>query len=209
VYSPKFLEWYYITGNKQIEYPVENIWESIYLEFAKSDFGQEKCDRNFVNAVSNAKKALHLRVEALATAFGWNHIKKRNNFPSKLDFLGQCGIAAPNIIRRINKFRNTVEHDYHLPSEIEAEEYLDIVELYLMATNKITSEFPDGCDAQLMSIIDEYNEEWNYPSEIDIYFPEAQGVFKITHKDKELVKINIHNPDYFNWVSILVRQTEA
>lgn len=181
MHKPEILEWYFVTGGHQINYPVKGIWESTYLNFAKIDFAEAKEHRNFVNAVSNAKRALHYQVDALAKAFGWENLKKRNNFPTKMDFLGRCGVAAPNIIRRINKFRNTIEHDYYLPTEDEAEEYLDIVELYLMATHKIAIEFPDQPRTDLISDDEEYREEWNYPPFLKIYLPEAKGILKILY----------------------------
>lgn len=207
--KPDFLGWYYISGGHQIDYPVKGVWDSTYLGFAKSDFEEGKEHRNFVNAVSNAKRALHYQVDALSKAFGWEKLKERNNFPTKLEFLGKCGVTAPNIIRRVNKFRNTIEHDYYLPSEEEAEEYLDIVELYLMATHKIATEFPDRPGAYLISEDDEYNPDWKYPKNIEIYFPETEGSLKVASRESVIIELNIDDPEYYEWVYTLVQQSVA
>jgi hypothetical protein len=209
MHKPDFLGWYDIDGGHQIEYSVKGVWESTYLEFAKSDLEDGKNSRNFVNAVSNAKRALHYQVDALSKAFGWENLKERNNLPTKLEFLSKCGVAAPNIIRRVNKFRNTIEHDYYFPTEEETEEYLDIVELYLMATHKIATEFPDRPGAELRSSDDEYEKEWNYPDSIEIYFPETEGKLKIVSKEHSILDININKPEYFEWVYALVKQCVA
>lgn len=208
-FTPEILEWYYIVGGNIISYSVKNLWPSRYLSYAKKDLAKAS-ERSCVNCVSNAKRALHYQVDALAVAFGWDKIKKkRNDFPSKMEFLGKCGVISPTIIRRINKMRNRVEHDYYIPSEDEAVEYLEIVELYLLATDKTSSYFPDGPCADLISDDDEYESEWNYPESLEISIPEAEGVVKIKANGIELVNYNIDQPEYFEWVSAVVRQHSA
>ena len=207
--KPEMLGWYYIAGGYQIRYPVEGIWDCTYLEYAKDDFRQGTHTRHLLNAVSNAKRALHYQVEALAIAFGWQKAKGKNNFPSKLEFLGRFGVTAPNIMRRVNKFRNTIEHDYYIPSHDEAEEYLDIVELYLLATHKVATDFPDGPRAELMSEFEEYNPAWGYPPSLDIRFPEGEGVLKVLHGSNTIVDLDIEHPEYFDWVRALVQQSVA
>lgn len=86
MYKPELLGWYYMAGGYQIYYPIKGVWEFTYLCFAKSDLGDGKETRNFVNAVSNAKRVLHYQLAALSKAFGWEILKERNNFPAKLIF---------------------------------------------------------------------------------------------------------------------------
>lgn len=209
MYSPEFIGWYFVAEGNQISYPCRDVWDSTYLSFAQIDFTESDTQRHYVNAVSNAKRALHYQVDALAEAFGFQKFGGVNNFPSKLDFLGRCGVSAHSIIRRINKFRNSVEHDYHFPTKDEAEEYLDIVDLYIQATRKIAQNFPEKAYAELMSDDEEYDEDLAYPENIDIYFPEGEGKLKIVGEGKTIVDISIIDEDYFDWVSALVCQCVA
>lgn len=115
----------------------------LYLSFAKVDLGRP-FRRNRVNAVSNAKRALHLQVELLASALGFDCMPKnlRRNFPQKLDFLVSCGVVAPGILRRVNRTRNAVEHDYQIPTLDVTADFLDVVELFLRSTDRLRKSFP-------------------------------------------------------------------
>lgn len=203
-FTPDSIGWYYLAGGHQISYPVSGIWESTYFDYAKEDMEEGCSERNLVNAVSNAKRALHYQVDALSKAYGYELIKKNNSFPAKLEYLGKCGIAAQGIVRRVNKFRNSIEHDYYLPSKEETEEYLDIVELYLMATHKAATDYPDQPGAELMADDDEYEKSWGWPSYLDILFPEGKGTLQIKSDSLELLNIDITHPEYFRWVSAVV-----
>lgn len=207
-FTQEAIGWYFFTGNDALKYPVVGLWPSTYLDFAKKDFDEEKSPRCWVNAVSNAKRALHYQVDALATALGWEHLKSRNDFPSKLNFLGSCGVLSPTIIKRMNRFRNTVEHDYYIPTENETLDYLEIVELYLSATHFITIHFPEYIDAYLMSDDDEYDPSWNYPEEIDISLPQGDGILTIKDNHQTLVQVAVSEPAYYEWVSAILIQSE-
>lgn len=115
-FTPDLIGWYFVVGGSQITYARKGIWPSTYLAYAQADFEGEKDARTLVNTISNAKRALHYQVEGLAEALGWNHFKSRDDFPTRLNFLGLCGVLSPTIIRRINRIRNSVEYDYYIPS---------------------------------------------------------------------------------------------
>jgi hypothetical protein len=205
-HTPDLIGWYFVQGGSPIKYPTKDIWPSTYLDFARADFDQEKSARSWVNTVSNAKRALHLQVDALAVALGWSHVKGRNDFPTKLNFLGSCGVLSPTIIKRINRFRNSVEHDYYIPSEDEALEYLEIVELYLGATHHTATYFPDWVDAQLISDAEDYDPKMNYPPSIMILLPEGEGKLKITAAQETIVEVVVDESAYFEWVAAIVKQ---
>ncbi len=103
-----------------------------YLSFSKKDLEIEKSERTFINAISNAKRALHLQVETISKAFGFKSRKSKNNvnFHDHLEYCEKCGVLTPKILKSINKIRNAVEHDYYIPTEVEAEEFIDIIELF-------------------------------------------------------------------------------
>jgi hypothetical protein len=48
MYTPELLAWYYIAGGTQITYPVEDVWDSTYFDFAKSDFDEGKERKNLL-----------------------------------------------------------------------------------------------------------------------------------------------------------------
>ena len=208
-YTPDLVGWYFLHGGTQIPYSGSGIWPTTYLDYARADFEGDKSPRALVNAVSNAKRALHYQVEAIADALGWEHFKARQDFPTRLNFLGLCGVLSPIIIRRINKMRNSVEHDYYLPTEDEALEYIEIVELYLGATHQTATYFPDWVDAELMSDSDDYDKSLAYPSVIQVRLPPGKGILKITADDESVVDIAVTDPQYFNWVSAIIKQNAA
>jgi hypothetical protein len=208
-FSPELIGWYFVSGGTQIKYSREGIWPSTYLAYAQADFEGEKDARTLVNTVSNAKRALHYQVEGLADAFGWNHFKKRDDFPTRLNFLGLCGVLSPTIIRRINRMRNSVEHDYYTPTEDEALEYLEIVELYLGATHRTATYFPDDVQAELMADSEDYDPTLNYPPYIHIKLPEGEGHLTVTSGKQVIVDIAVSDPQYFKWVSAIIKQNAA
>lgn len=201
--------WYYIDGNGvQISYPQPGVWPDTYLDYAKddfSDFARLKSPRCLINSVSNAKRALHYQVDGLANALGWSEVKGKRDFPTKLEFLGRCGILSPLIIKRINKLRNTVEHDYYVPTEDEALEYLEIVELYLGATRTASVYFPSGITVYLMEDDDEYKAEWELPKSVFIDV-RSEGRIVITGGRDIIVDLSIKDEDYYGWLSAVIRQ---
>ncbi|MBC7489021.1 MAG: hypothetical protein H7240_02435 [Glaciimonas sp.] len=207
--TPELIGWYFFAGGSQISYPVAGLWPVRYLEYAKADFDEEKSPRCWVNTVSNAKKVLHYQVDALATALGWEHMKSRNNFPSKLNFLGSCGVLSPTIINRMNRLRNSVEHDYYEPTEDQALEYLEIVELYLGATHYTATYFPSDVEAELMSDAEDYDPSWDYPKMIQISLPEGTGKLTVHTKNEVIIEAAVGDTAYFEWVSVIVRQNAS
>ncbi len=133
------------TGWDKVSYPVETT-PRLYLDFAIEDLESgepKKTSRVFVNALSNAKRALHLQVETIAKAFGFTSSKKGfPNFHDYLSFCQKCGIVTPRILKKLNTVRNAVEHEYYIPSESETEDFIDVVELFLAATDKFIYQFP-------------------------------------------------------------------
>ncbi|WP_157510845.1 hypothetical protein [Frateuria sp. Soil773] len=207
--SPEMIGWYLVFGSQPVRYPVANLWPATYLHYAQLDFNQADGQRSWVNAVSNAKRALHYQVEALAVAFGSRRIGLRDSFPKKLDFLGSCGVISPTIIRRINRLRNRIEHDYHLPTEDEALEYLEIVELYLGATHFTATYFPGYVEAELIDDDEEYQESWNFPKVLKIHLTEGEGKLAIDANGARIFSAEVGTPEYFEWVAAIVRQNAS
>ncbi len=196
---------YYLSGGVQVSYMVDEVWPSTYLSFAQRDLEDAKTNRNFVNCVANAKRAIHYQVDALSKAFSFelSQYSKANNFPSKYEFLKKCGVIAPRLMNRLNRLRNSIEHDYYIPSIEEAEEYVEIAELYLAATNQISINFPHYTTGDLMDDDEDYDPSLDLPLLIEIKIPEGKGTLEIYCGENKLIERNIQDHDYYDWVSCI------
>lgn len=194
----------------QISYSKEDVWPDTYLSYAQQDYMEYESTgspKDLINAVSNAKRALHYQVDGLCEALGWMHLKKKNDFPSKLEFLKRCGLLSPTIVKRINRLRNTIEHDYYIPTEDETLEYLEIVELYLAALHISATYFPDNCTVELMDDSEDYDSSWKLPPWITIEIPEKSGQLRITSREGTLLDLCIKDEGYYAWISAIMRQS--
>ncbi|EGQ9837263.1 hypothetical protein [Vibrio cholerae] len=133
------------TSWTKLEYPVKTTPRH-YLDFALKDFEEckkVKSDRALVNALSNAKRSLHLQVETIAKGFGFANLERGYpNFHCYLNYCEKCGVVTPRILKKLNSVRNAVEHEYYIPTESETEDFIDVVELFLAATDKFIFQFP-------------------------------------------------------------------
>jgi hypothetical protein len=163
--------------------------------------------RSWVNSVGNSKRALHLQVEIICKVFGWEELYKKKivGFPERLSFLEKCGVISPRILAKINKNRNKIEHDYYFPSNDEAEDYADIVELFISATNKFIESFPIEIGFELMDD-EEYDKSLSLPKLIEVKVTIETGGIDIISDDKTLKHISIKDNDYFKWLSAVIHQ---
>ena len=115
------------------------------LQYAIDDLAEESSGRTWSNAITNAKRALLLHVEMATHALGFMKLQKKppqkdgvgrdGGFPAKLDFLGRCGIASPEVLSVIVKIKNAIEHDYFIPAnENVAKTVVKVVADYLEET---------------------------------------------------------------------------
>ncbi|MEH6577700.1 MAG: hypothetical protein V7731_11555 [Amphritea sp.] len=176
---------------------------SSYLEFARKDLSDEDLTRSWVNAVSNAKRALHLQVEQICLVFGSEVLsKKSTRFPPKLDYLQKCGIVSPAILSKLNRIRNKVEHDYYFPTLEEAEDYVDIIELFIFATKNLLDRFPSNITFDLMED-EEYDVSLCLPKSIGVKIIIEKGGIEIDVGEGKR-EINIEDNDYFEWLSTVM-----
>ena len=132
-------------GGSPARLPVDaNSNPTVYFEFAIADLNDDHGPRSRINAFSNAKRALHFQVEILAAAFGIEHATSVNRraFPAVLEFCSKCGVVTPRILRKLNRVRNAMEHEYYFPTREETEDFVDVVELFLAATSQYIHNFP-------------------------------------------------------------------
>ena len=182
-----------------------------YIDFAREDINDGIGNRVCINAVGNAKRALHLQVENLCDAFAWKRVKKKRSYPFgvKLEFISDCGIISPAILSRLNKTRNRVEHDYDIPTMEEAVDYIDIVELFVSATKGILNRFPSSITFELFDDEDAKSCEIPLPDKITVDLKCCTGGLAIEFDDNTAfskIAIDVEDPDYFSWVGSFVRQ---
>lgn len=115
-----------------------------YLRYAEEDLAEGDSSRRRINALSNAKRALHLQIELLTNALGyssWSERKARG-FPRRLLFAEKCGMITPRVLSKVNRLRNDVEHEYADPDRDMVDDYTDVVALYLEASDRYVRSFP-------------------------------------------------------------------
>lgn len=106
-----------------------------FLKYAEYDL-TAKYDHYLVNSLSNTKRAIDCQLDSLFIAFGLSEKSKDWHFPMKINYLNSIGIISPRILKKINKRRNLLEHEYKYPKEEEVEDALDVAELFIRYTNK-------------------------------------------------------------------------
>lgn len=180
-------------------------YPSSYLEFARSDMDDGDSARHHINAVSNAKRALHQQVEGLCDALGFALLHKKNaQFPRKLDFLPNCGVISPRILAKLNTLRNKVEHDYYTPTRAEAEDYVDVVELFVLATKLLSDFFPTDLDFALMKD-DYYDPSLALPEHLHIDFDWKSGTATVSANRVVIRQVTFKDPNYLEWIGAIMR----
>ena len=131
-------------------YPINSeIRPEEFITFAKADFLKSDT-RGLVNALCNAKRAIDcqtdgfLRVNALAVdglekqlrpcgvaslSFGTT----QRDGPLKFRLLRALGIATPELITRMRRLRNLLEHEYRKPRPADVRNAIGIAELFVQA----------------------------------------------------------------------------
>jgi len=178
-----------------------------YLHFAKQDLQDGKAQRNLVNSISNAKRALHLRLEDLCLGFGSRDLTKLKRFPALLGYVQSCGVIAPNVLNRLNRLRNEVEHDYYVPEIGDIENFVDVTELFLTATDRWRDRQPCGAD---------YFQEVGTTSDaiciVGLSFDWKDGVARINYCPKDIksrmatgsIEYKSPSAEYFTCVRFLI-----
>lgn len=193
-----------------------------YLNYARKDLSESNTSRNRVNALSNAKRALHFQIDIITRALGIQKLYNKSiiNFPQKLSFCKDCGVTSPSILQKLNKVRNKLEHEYSIPTKTQVSDYLDIVELFLAATDRIVNQFP----AHIGFIFNSRTNK-SLPNISSIFLPIAEGMIYLHyhpgHSDelktmdvfewmkKFSIKISVKDGDpYYQWVKFVIAKMQ-
>jgi hypothetical protein len=101
-----------------------------YLEYAKRDIAAADL-RGAINALGNAKRAIHLTIDKLLSIWGLAKAFAEANFPTRLDLLNRLGAFPTRMILALNQERNLVEHEYTHIETGRAEQLIELSELFL------------------------------------------------------------------------------
>jgi hypothetical protein len=58
------------------------------------------------------------------------------NLPEKVRIMEETGFIVPRILKKVNRERNLLEHEYQRPDEEIVEEALDLAILFIETTNR-------------------------------------------------------------------------
>ncbi|MDP2364585.1 MAG: hypothetical protein Q8M94_12550 [Ignavibacteria bacterium] len=85
--------------------------------------------KDLINGVSNLKRAIDCSLDSFFNSLGilTKIKKKRVSVSDKMEFIGSLANFTPQSIKRLNKTRNQLEHDFKRPKLAEAEVYYDLV----------------------------------------------------------------------------------
>jgi hypothetical protein len=84
-------------GRRFVQFPWALTGED-FLEFAVQDLdAPEENPRNLINALSNAKRALHCQVDSILYALGFHACPSviPRAFPGRLDIIKKLGVVSP------------------------------------------------------------------------------------------------------------------
>lgn len=196
----------------------KDISPKVYLNFAVSDLAEKPTNRARVNALANSKRALHFQVDVISKALGIESLphSQRDNFNKKLSFCKNCGVTSPTILQKLNRARNALEHEYTIPRLGQVRDFVDVVELFLAATDRIVYQFPSS-----MEFVYSKKTRREVPDLRDILLPPGEGTIYLHYRPghvDELDKMDVYKwmkkysivlkavdgSLYFTWVSFLL-----
>ena len=95
--------------------------------------------RNLINSLSNIKRSINCQIDQILFVFGFLESPKRErwSFPKKVKFIKDIGITTPEIIEKINRKRNLLEHEYVIPSDEDVSDAIGIAELFIESVKPI------------------------------------------------------------------------
>jgi hypothetical protein len=102
-----------------------------YIEFAKTDL-QEGTAKSSINALSNAKRGVHLMVDSILNLWNLQFAFGRSNFPDKMDLFQKLDIFPIRLVNNLNRKRNLIEHEYEVIDYEEALDFVEIAEMFLL-----------------------------------------------------------------------------
>ena len=101
-----------------------------YVVFAASDARRGDAQGR-INALGNAKRAVHLSVESLVQLYCLSRYARKRGFPGLLQLFQKLEAFPTRLMAALNRRRNEVEHEYATPSDAETSEFVEMAELFV------------------------------------------------------------------------------
>lgn len=101
-----------------------------YISYAKTDL-EGSDDRAHINALGNAKRAVHLTIDAILRLWALDRAFASKGFPLKADLLARLEVFPTRLIRSLNHRRNIMEHEYTVVTQEEAADFVDVAEMFV------------------------------------------------------------------------------
>jgi len=101
-----------------------------YLYYAKADLLSNDT-RGAINAVGNIKRAIHLLIDDFLEILGLGKVYSNANFPAKLEIIEKLEAFPIRLLKSLNSKRNIIEHDYAGIDCEEAEQLVELAEIFL------------------------------------------------------------------------------
>lgn len=108
-----------------------------FISYAEVDLASSY-EHNLINALSNSKRALDCQLDILLLSFGYYKKSQKDqwSFTKKVDLINKLGLIAPRVLKKINKQRNLLEHQFVKPKRENVEDFLDITMLFIASTDR-------------------------------------------------------------------------
>ncbi len=113
-----------------MDFAPEKIEPLDYIHFSKSDLLSQDL-RGAINALNNAKRAIHLLIDCFLEVIGIFSLYRKDNFPNKLAIIDKLEAFPVSLIKNLNSKRNIVEHEYKAISVEEAQAFVEIAEIFV------------------------------------------------------------------------------
>ena len=101
-----------------------------YINFAKADLAAGGA-RGPINALGNAKRAVHLSIETFLRVYSLKKVSARRPFPQVVEILDTLGVFPTRLVRSLNQRRNLMEHEYEHPAATDVLAFLEVAELFV------------------------------------------------------------------------------
>lgn len=185
-----------------------------YLLYAQDDL-ESTLPHKHINALSNAKRAIDCQLDNICDAFG---LRKQRNFPQKMELIGEIGLVAPRIVRKVIRVRNLLEHEYYDPDDSETEDAVDVATLFLEATARPFRSFMEdyfvadgasvqnGAERMVSSVLDGENpiNGYTFTESFFVSYEQKDNTFWIdcVHNNQlvEEIEISPNHPFYIRMV---------
>jgi hypothetical protein len=150
-----------------------NVTAEDFLQQAEDDL-EMGANAAFLNAITNAKRAIHAQIDEVLNALGY---RTRNlDFHKRLALFADLGFVAPRILKRINDARNVLEHEYVAPTLAQVEEAIDLAVLFIGATKGHCGRWDHEC---AIGNYEDKVDEFDFSTEIAVSFDDDSKCFRL------------------------------